>query len=99
MIVLLMVVGCSSSLSFKGTIAAFVLEEIKNDVAVSAGAACHSPSAHNSEVTISAVLKAMNVPFDYAKGTLRFSTGKYLTEEQVERAIEIVAKAIQKHKK
>jgi cysteine desulfurase NifS/selenium donor protein len=40
-------------------------------VAASAGAACHSES-----IDVSAVLKAMSVPLDFAMGTIRFSTGR-----------------------
>ena len=59
-------------------------------VAASAGAACHSDHA-----SISHVLTAMKVPEEYAKGTIRFSTGKMTTPEEIEQAIKIVADGIQ----
>ncbi|HWP47701.1 MAG TPA: cysteine desulfurase family protein [Candidatus Limnocylindrales bacterium] len=59
-------------------------------LAVSAGSACHSGS-----VEISSVLAAMKVPLEYALGTIRFSTGKMTTEEEIDQAIEIVVKAVQ----
>lgn len=60
-------------------------------VAASAGAACHA-----DEVEISPVLQAMNIPVDWAMGTIRFSTGKWTSEEEIHLAIdEIVLKVRQ----
>ena len=57
-------------------------------VAASAGAACHA-----DEVTVSAVLEAMRMPVEWAMGTIRFSTGRWSTEEEIGRAsIEITKK-------
>lgn len=79
------------NLSVKGVEANRVLEEIGLEVAASAGAACHSDT-----VEISHVLEAMNVPREWAKGTLRFSAGRMNTVEEIDRAIEIVARAVKK---
>jgi len=54
-------------------------------VAASAGAACHADHA-----SISHVLTAMNVPEKYAIGTIRFSTGKMTTPEEIDGALEII---------
>jgi cysteine desulfurase len=81
------------NLSVKGVEANRVLEEIGLEVAASAGAACHSDT-----VEISHVLEAMNVPREWAKGTLRFSVGRMNTVEEIDRAIEIVARAVKKLK-
>ncbi len=81
------------SLSFKGLEANRILEEIGLEVAASAGAACHS-----SSVTISHVLQAMQVPLEWAKGTLRFSVGRMTTMAEVERAVEVVVKAVMRLK-
>ena len=70
------------SLCFKGLEANRILEEIGLEVAASAGAACHSDT-----VEISHVLQAMNIPIDWAKGTLRFSVGRMTTIEQIILAI------------
>jgi cysteine desulfurase len=59
-------------------------------LAVSAGSACHSGS-----VEVSPVLAAMKVPLEYAMGSIRFSTGKMTTEEEIDQAVEIVVKAVQ----
>ena len=52
------------------------------EIAASAGAACHSNS-----VNLSPVLEAMKVPKEYAKGTIRFSTGKTTTNKEIDNAI------------
>lgn len=76
------------SLSFRGVEAGRLLEEIGLYVAASAGAACHS-----GEVTISRVLAAMQVPEEWAKGTLRLSTGRTTTREDVRFAVRAIADA------
>ena len=58
-------------------------------VAVSAGAACHAES-----IDVSAVLEAMLVPLDYAMGTIRFSTGRETTMQDIKVAAdEIISTA------
>jgi cysteine desulfurase len=79
------------SLSFKGLEANRILEEIGLEVAASAGAACHSDT-----VTLSHVLEAMRVPVEWAKGTVRFSTGRVTTVEQIDSAITAVATAVKR---
>ena len=65
-----------------------ILDSLES-VAASAGAACHSDS-----VTISSVLEAMKIPMEYAMGTVRFSTGRYTTEEEVDKAADEVCRAV-----
>ena len=77
------------SISFRGREANLILENIGHEVAASAGAACHSDS-----VQISHVLEAMNVPLEWAKGTIRFSVGRMTTEADIDRTIEVVAEAL-----
>lgn len=79
------------SLSFQGLEANRILEQIGLEVAVSAGAACHS-----DKVEISHVLKAMNIPLNRAKGTLRFSTGKMTTEAEINKAVKVTSEAVNK---
>lgn len=79
------------SLSFQGLEANRILEEIGLEVAVSAGAACHS-----DRVEISHVLKAMNIPLNRAKGTLRFSTGKMTTEAEINTAVKVTSEVVKK---
>ena len=71
----------TSSVSFKGLEADRILAGLEQ-VAASAGAACHS-----DRVEVSHVLAAMNVPMEYAMGTLRFSTGRYTTAEEIDQAV------------
>lgn len=76
------------SIGFPGVDADRMLDRIGDSVAASAGAACHSGA-----VSISAVLKAMQVPWEWARGTLRFSTGRYTTEDEVTEAVDVLARA------
>jgi len=82
------------SLAFKGLEANRLLEEIGLEVAASAGAACHSDT-----VTLSHVLEAMNVPVEWAKGTLRFSTGRMTTVAEIDRTVDVVAEAVARLRK
>jgi len=81
----------TASLSFKSLEANRILEEVGLEVAASAGAACHADT-----VELSHVLIAMGVPVEWAKGTLRFSVGKMTTEAEIDKAIRVVADAVDK---
>jgi len=78
------------SLSFRNVEANTVLSEL-SEVAASAGAACHS-----DQIDVSAVLEAMNVPVEYAMGTIRFSTGRFTTKEDINQAADYIIKVIGK---
>ena len=77
------------SLSFRGVEANVLLAEISDQVAASAGAACHA-----GEVNLSAVLEAMHVPMEWAMGTVRFSVGRDTGPELIDRAIQVVARTV-----
>jgi cysteine desulfurase len=77
------------SLGFYMVEANTLLSEIGDRVAASAGAACHSV-----EIDLSHVLEAMQVPLDYAMGTVRFSVGRETTPEEIDQAIEILTKSL-----
>jgi cysteine desulfurase NifS/selenium donor protein len=79
------------SVCFRGVDATTLLAEIGDRVAASAGAACHAEG-----VDLSTVLEAMEVPLDYAMGTVRFSVGRGTTAEEVDTAIEIVTTAVRR---
>jgi len=81
----------TSSVSFLDLEANRILEEVGLEVAASAGAACHS-----DHVQISHVLKAMKIPEAWAKGTLRFTTGRMTTAEEIDRAAEVIISAVRK---
>ncbi len=77
------------SVSFPGIEATTLISRLEN-VAASAGAACHAES-----IDISEVLKAMKVPVEYAMGTIRLSTGRETTLDDIRRASEeIIATAV-----
>ncbi len=78
------------SISFRNIEAVTLIEELGLSVAASAGAACHSGSAE-----ISHVLKAMGVPEMWARGTLRFSTGRMTTEDEIIKASEAVIRSVE----
>lgn len=79
------------SLSFLGVEANTLLSEIGEDVAASAGAACHA-----DDIDVSAVIEAMKVPIEWAMGTVRFSVGRATTNDEIDRAIEVVTDAIRR---
>jgi len=75
--------------SFPGVEAGPLLEHIGLDVAASPGAACHSDSE-----SISHVLSAMRIPPDLARCSVRFSTGKITTKEDILKASDAIANAV-----
>jgi cysteine desulfurase len=81
------------SISFLGLQANRILDAISNEVAASAGAACHSDS-----VQISDTLKAMHVPLEWAKGTLRLTTGRLTSEADIDKAVGVICAAVKKMK-
>ena len=84
----------TSSLGFRDIKANEIMEACPH-VAVSAGAACHA-----NQIDVSHVLKAMQVPLEYAMGTIRFSVGRNTSEEDVISAVEkIGTSVIQLHKR
>jgi cysteine desulfurase len=77
------------SVSIRGVNVNELLAAIGPDVAASAGAACHS-----GEVRISNVLRTMGIPEDWARGTLRLSTGRNTTREEVRAAIAAISDSV-----
>jgi cysteine desulfurase len=76
------------NISFPGIDANVLLDELTG-IAASAGAACHSDS-----IDISPVLQAMNIPIEFARGTIRFSTGKYSTEAEIRDAAQMIIQIV-----
>lgn len=79
------------SVSFRRVEANTLLSAIGDEVAASAGAACHA-----GEVDLSAVLRAMEVPVEWAMGTVRFSVGRGTTAAEIDRTVAIVAEAVRR---
>ena len=82
----------TSSLSFGGieSDAALMMLD-RHQICCSAGSACRTGSKQASHV-----LRAMNVPDDRVRGSLRFSFGRFNSDAQVDRAIAIVPQVIDK---
>jgi cysteine desulfurase len=81
------------SISFFEMEANRILDEIGQEVAASAGAACHSDT-----VQVSDVLKAMDVPIEWAKGTLRLTTGRATTADDIDKAVQVIGAAVKRLK-
>jgi cysteine desulfurase len=82
----------TSSFSFEGieSPAALLLLD-RHRICCSAGSACRTGSQEASHV-----LRALNPNGDGARRSLRFSFGRFNTEAEIDRAIEIVPKVIEK---
>ena len=82
----------TSSLSFEGieSRSALLLLD-RQGLCCSAGSACRTGSQEASHV-----LRAMNPSSDGARRSLRFSLGRFSTDAQIDRAIEVVPKVIEK---
>jgi cysteine desulfurase len=63
----------------------------REGICVSTGSACHSSSR-----VASPTLRAMNVPYTAAQGSIRFSLGRYNTEAEIDRTLEVLPGIIQK---
>ncbi|HEU5312632.1 MAG TPA: aminotransferase class V-fold PLP-dependent enzyme, partial [Candidatus Udaeobacter sp.] len=82
----------TSSLLFKGIESSSALLLLdRQGICCSAGSACRTGSQEASHV-----LRAMNPSADGARRSLRFSLGRFNTEAQIDRAIEVVPKVIEK---
>jgi cysteine desulfurase len=80
------------SVGLRGVQSGNLLANIGDKVAASAGAACHSSGAGG----ISSVLMAMDVPEEFARGTLRLSVGPTTSAEDVDKAAAIIASEAKK---
>ncbi len=60
-------------------------------IAASSGSACTSGSLEPSHV-----LMAMETPFSYAHGSVRFSLSKFTTEDEIDYALKVIPPVIQK---
>jgi cysteine desulfurase len=84
----------TASVSFEGIEAESLLMALDlAGVAVSTGAACAAGAVEPSHV-----LRGMGLPPERVQGSVRFSLGRSNTEEQVDRAAEAVAAAVEKQR-
>ena len=80
-----------SNISFTRISGNRLLEVILKDIAVSSGSACSSASPEPSHV-----LKAMGLTDELAHHAIRFSLGKYNTEEEVDFVIQKLGKTLER---
>ena len=82
----------TSSISFEYVDGQNILMHLDQaGICVSTGSACHS-TTHESSPT----LRAMNVPYTAAQGSIRFSLGRYNTEAEIETTLRILPEVIAK---
>jgi cysteine desulfurase len=79
------------SIAFENVDAHTLVSVVKTKILFSTGSACHADS-----VEISPVLKAMQINPRTAAATVRISTGKYTTEEEIDLAVEIISETVNK---
>ena len=82
----------TSSISFEYVDGQSILTHLDQaGICVSTGSACHS-TTHESSPT----LRAMNVPYTAAQGSIRFSLGRYNTEAEIETTLSVLPEIIAK---
>jgi cysteine desulfurase len=81
----------TSNISFEGLEGAHILTGLDAvGVCVSTGSACNSESQE-----VSAVLGAMNVPYQMARGSIRFSLGRYNTAADIDQTLAALPEIIE----
>ena len=82
----------TSNISFEYVDGQNILMHLDEEgICVSTGSACHS-TTHESSPT----LRAMNVPFTAAQGSIRFSLGRYNTEADIDTTLRVLPAIIEK---
>jgi cysteine desulfurase len=80
----------TSSISFENTNGEMILHRLDQaGICVSSGSACNA-----ADHTASPVLAAMNVPYSWATGSIRFSVGRFNTVEEVDTVLGVLPKTI-----
>lgn len=80
----------TASISFQGIEGEGLIYGLsKEGICCSTGSACSSGNLEPSHV-----LAAMKLPFEYAHGTLRFSFGRYNTQEDLDKLLEVLPKVV-----
>jgi cysteine desulfurase len=82
----------TSNISFEYVEGENILVQLDQEgVCVSTGSACHSSTKQSSPT-----LRAMNVPYTAAQGSIRFSLGRYNTEAEIDRTLALLPPIINK---
>jgi cysteine desulfurase len=80
----------TSNISFENTNGEAILARLDDlGICVSTGSACAS-----ADHAASPVLQAMNVPYSYAMGSIRFSLGRYSTNEEIDSVINVLPEIV-----
>lgn len=80
----------NANLSFKGVSGTALLVLLEEEgIYASAGSACSAGST-----SLSHVIKALEVPKEYAYGTIRFTMGRETTREQLDKTISVLKKSL-----
>lgn len=76
----------TANISFEYVEGENILVHLDNaGICVSTGSACHSTTKESS-----ATLRAMNVPYTAAQGSIRFSLGRYNTEAEIDQTLKVL---------
>ena len=70
-----------------------MISALSKNIAVSNGSACNSSNENPSHV-----LLAMGISHDLAFSSLRISLGRYTTDDEIERTIEIIRQEVAKQR-
>jgi cysteine desulfurase len=81
------------NLFFEGIDAKALINEVKDDVALSAGSACTSEDVNPSHVII-----ALGYDEDRAFSSIRFGLGRFTTEKDIDKVVNVIAQAATKLK-
>ncbi len=80
----------TSSISFENTNGEMILHRLDQaGICVSTGSACNA-----ADHTASPVLAAMNVPYSWAMGSIRFSLGRFNTVEEVQTVLSVLPEIV-----
>jgi cysteine desulfurase len=80
----------TSNISFEGLDGSSILAQLDQaGICVSTGSACNAESRETS-----GVLRAMQVPYERARGTIRFSLSRYSTRDDIERTLKVLAEIL-----
>jgi cysteine desulfurase len=80
----------TSNISFEGLDGGSILSMLDDaGVCVSTGSACNADSED-----VSAVLRAMKIPLPIARGSIRFSLGRYNTIDEIDRTLDVLMRVL-----
>jgi cysteine desulfurase len=85
----------TSNISFEGLDGSSILAKLDQaGICVSTGSACNAESRETS-----GVLRAMQVPYERARGTIRFSLSRYTTGDEIERTLKVLPEILDQRAK